>query len=137
EHGLGVERGLDSAGHGRDVGRDAARLRRELADVGERGARPLPAPCRLRLRDRLLDVGIVRELVERDEGGRPLAEPGRRRRERRDHAHAEGELVLALHAGRPSMNCRTTGSSVCWIWATVPTCRILPSYNRAMRSPTV
>src|SRR6266568_2982276 len=58
-------------------------------------------------------------------------------RERRDHDEADDELVLALHPGRPSMNCRTTGSSICWICSTVPTCRILPSYNMAMRSPTV
>src|SRR5437773_1908533 len=56
-------------------------------------------------------------------------------RERRDHDEADDELVLALHPGRPSMNCRTTGSSVCWICSTVPTCWILPSYNMAMRSP--
>src|SRR2546426_12650250 len=43
--------------------------------------------------------------------------------ERRDHHEADGELVLALHAGRPSMNCRTTGSSVSLISATLPACR--------------
>src|SRR5207302_7185120 len=193
----------------------AAGLRRELPDVGEGGAGPFAAAGGLRFRDRLLDVRVVGQLVERYERGRPLAEQRRRRGdhgrpgrglgagvdlqvgldpvaagesdrldpahahpaqhygiahaqspdraeagrvdrlrapevragepqrardhdgERGDHHHPDGELVLALHVGRPSMNCRTTGSSVSWIWATVPTCRILPSYNMAMRYPTV
>src|SRR5437667_21825 len=61
---------------------------------------------------------------------------GHHHREGGDHHHADGELVLALHAGRPSMNCRTTGSPVCWISATGPTWRIRPSYNMAIRAPT-
>src|SRR6185312_5043728 len=37
---------------------------------------------------------------------------------------------------RPSMNWRTTGSSECLIWSTVPTCRTRPSKSIAMRVPT-
>src|SRR6266540_1785883 len=54
-----------------------------------------------------------------------------------DDHHPDGERVLALHAERASMNCRTTASSLRWISATVPTWRTRPSYNIAMRSPTV
>ena len=35
------------------------------------------------------------------------------------------------------MNWRTTGSSVAWISATLPTWRIAPSCSMAMRSPTL
>ena len=47
--------------------------------------------------------------------------------ERRNHDEPDGELVFAFHSGRPSMNWRTTGSSVCCISSTVPTWRMRPS----------
>ena len=61
-------------------------------------------------------------------------------RERRQHREADGELVVALHAGlRPALDelphHRIARSA--WISATVPTCRIAPSYSMAIRSPTV
>src|SRR6185437_11730202 len=74
-----------------------------------------------------------------------FAEVRARQPERPTHHEGEGgndrqadrELVFALHEGIPSMNCRTSGSWVVWISATDPTCRIFPSYNIAIRSPTV
>ena len=66
--------------------------------------------------------------------------------QRHQHHETDQEFIRALHvptasagasSGRPSMNWRTTGSSVAWISATVPTCRIRPSYSIAIRSPTV
>ena len=47
--------------------------------------------------------------------------------ERRNDDDPDGELVLAFHSGRPSMNWRTTGSSVRCISSTVPTWRMRPS----------
>src|SRR2546430_2281677 len=82
------------------------------------------------------EPGGVDRLRPADVGPRKPQGAAYHDRERRDHDEADDELVLALHPGRPSMNWRTTGSSVCWICSTVPTCRILPSYNMAMRSPT-
>ena len=38
--------------------------------------------------------------------------------------------------GRPSMNCRTTGSVVLWISSIVPSHRTRPWYSIAMRVPT-
>src|SRR5439155_1262366 len=200
---------------GPNVGGDAAGLRGELADVGERGAPPLAAAHRLGFCERLPNVGIDRRWFARNQCRRPLAEQRRRggndrrlrgrrdarvnleiglhpvsrsqpnrfdapdtdaaqhdrasraeatdgpeagdihrlrlpevragepqraahdQRERGDDDDADGKLVLALHSARPSMNWRTTGSSVPWISSTLPTCRIRPSYSIAIRSPTV
>src|SRR2546425_10101949 len=77
--------------------------------------------------------------------GLRLAEMGTREPQGPRHNHrqggddhdAHGKLVLALHPGRPSMNWRTTGSPVCWTSATGATWRMRPSYNMAIRSPTV
>ena len=212
---LGVERRLHPVRDGRDVGGDAARLSRELADVGECGPGPLAGARRQGLIEGLPNVGVGRGRLAGDERRGPFAEQrrrggdhrrlrgrrhagvdleggldpiagrqpdcfhpshpdaaqhhgvadgqathraeprrihrfrstevGPRQPQRARHHHAEGrddhhadrELVLPPHDGRPSMNCRTTGSSVCRISSTVPTCRTRPSYNMAMRSPTV
>ena len=47
-------------------------------------------------------------------------------RDVRRAAAATAGTLPSSSVGRPSMNCRTTGSVVCWISSTVPTCRTRP-----------
>src|SRR5206468_6575869 len=54
------------------------------------------------------EPGGVDRLRPTDVGTREPQGAAYHDRERRDHDEADDELVLALHPGRPSMNCRTT-----------------------------
>ena len=93
--GLRVERGLDPVGDRGDVGGDAARLCRELADVRERSPGPLAAARGLRLRQRLTHIRVGGGRVARDEGRSPLPE------QRRGGGAVEAIVVIEhLHASR-------------------------------------
>src|SRR5690606_26048069 len=124
----------------RDDHGSAAGLEPDRLDAADRHAAELHAPTLEQLRDlteaRLYDPLLMAESQ--------TLEPDRAhddQQDAEDHDTADHDLVAAIHAaaasissGLPSMNPRTTRSSVFWISAGVPVKRIPPSYSIAMRS---